>query len=73
MTVTKRVRMSEEEAARLREIAQRDRKTESDVLREGILAYERAQERERAWDELIAMAERDKDVKWEKASGGWRV
>lgn len=69
MTVTKRVRMSDEEATRLGQIAARDGKTESDVLREGIVAYERAREREAAWEELIAMAERDQDAVWTKAGG----
>lgn len=72
MTITKRVRMSEEEAARLADIATREGKTESDILREGILAYDWNAKREKAWQELIAMAERDRDAKWEKASGGWK-
>lgn len=69
MTVTKRVRMTEEEASRLAEMARRDGKTESDVLREGLLAYDRDQGRRDAIEKLIAMAERDKDVKWVKAGG----
>lgn len=59
MSVTKRVRMSEEEANRLGKLAALDGKTESEVMREGILAYERARRRDAAWEELITMAERD--------------
>jgi predicted DNA-binding protein len=72
MTVTKRVRMSEEEAHRLARLASTLGKTESDVLREGIIALEAQRRRDEAWDRLIAIAERDKDVKWQKASGGWK-
>lgn len=49
--------MTEEEAARLARIAAASGKTESEVLREGILLSERETRRERAWDALIQMAE----------------
>lgn len=72
MSVTKRVRMSEGEAERLARLAETLGKTESDVLREGILALEAKNRRDEAWDRLIAIAERDKDVEWQEASGGWK-
>ncbi|HUR68867.1 MAG TPA: hypothetical protein VM370_06440 [Candidatus Thermoplasmatota archaeon] len=58
-SVTKKVRMSEDEAAQLARIAAEAGKTESDVLREGILLWEREDRRRQAWAQLIQMAEED--------------
>lgn len=59
-TVTKQVRLTKEEARQLREFAKATGTTESEVLRNGIGAFEREwarrSEREKAWDELIRMA-----------------
>ena len=58
-SVTKKVRMTEEEAARLAELAARTGRTESDILREGIALHERQSRRDEAIRGLMKMAERD--------------
>lgn len=53
--VTKKVRLTAASARKLRRLAREDKRTESDVLREGIDFYEQMRDRQRAVKELIAM------------------
>jgi predicted transcriptional regulator len=60
-TVTKQVRLTKEEARTLKQLAATTGKTESELLRRGIAAFEREwarrDERQKAFDELMRMAE----------------
>lgn len=56
-SVTKKVRMTEEEAARLAELAASLKMTESELLRSGVNAMEREARRIKAIKELVRMAE----------------
>lgn len=53
--VTKKVRLSRSEAARLRGLAQKKKTSESDVLREGLDLVERRQSRAEGFEALIQM------------------
>lgn len=55
-SVTKKVRMTEEDAARLASLASATGKTESEILREGILLAEREDKRLKAIADLVKMA-----------------
>jgi predicted DNA-binding protein len=56
-SVTKKVRMTEEEARRLARVSHARGKSESEVLREGILLAEREEKRLQAIEKLARMAE----------------